>query len=76
MKRVLWSLALAGLTLVSGCQTWVPEAGITMPSPQYIRHTPTYIPPSPPYPLSRELDSLIEATSRTAPGVGPLVGPP
>ncbi|MFO0964303.1 MAG: hypothetical protein U0793_01775 [Gemmataceae bacterium] len=65
MKRKLW-LAALGLGMLSGCQTWVPEAGVTMPSPYYLRHTPTYIPPSPPFPLSRELDSLTDAASRAA----------
>lgn len=74
MKRKLWMAALAGLTLISGCQTWVPEAGITLPTPHYLRHTPTYIPPSPDYPLSRELDSLIDAASKTGPAGAPAGG--
>jgi hypothetical protein len=51
------------LLLASGCQTWVPEIGMTLPSPNYLKHQPQYIPPSPPYPLSRELASLEEAAA-------------
>ena len=53
---------LAGLALVSGCQTWVREAGITVPSPYYLKHFPQYIPPSPPFPLPKELNSSEEAS--------------
>jgi hypothetical protein len=49
--------------LVSGCQTWVPEVAMTLPSSNYLKHPPQYIPPSPPYPLSRELASLEEAAA-------------
>ena len=61
---VLW--AGLGMGLLSGCQTWVPEAGVTLPSPDYLRHFPTYIPPSPPFPLPRELNSLEEAAAQQA----------
>jgi len=54
-------LAGLGLALLSGCQTWVPEAGLTLPSPYYLRHPPTYFPPSPPFPLTKELKSLEDA---------------
>jgi hypothetical protein len=50
----LGGLGLALLTL-SGCQTWV--AGMTLPSPRYLEHPPQYFPPSPPFPLPRELAS-------------------
>jgi hypothetical protein len=52
------------LGLVSGCQTWVPEAGLTLPSPDYLKHPPQYIPPSPPFPLSRELATLEKAAQQ------------
>ena len=62
--------ALAGLALAlaagSGCQTWV--AGMTLPSGHYLEHPPQYIPPSPPFPLSRELASM-EAANAAAAGV-------
>ena len=52
------------LAFLSGCQTWVTEAGITLPSPHYLRHAPQYFPPSPPYPLPRELNSIEEASRK------------
>lgn len=52
-----------GLGLSTGCQTWVPEAAMTLPSPNYLNHPPQYIPPSPPYPLPNELKSLTEAAN-------------
>jgi hypothetical protein len=53
-----------GLALISGCQTWVPEAGITVPTAKYLGHSPAYFPPSEPYPLPRELRSLEEAAKQ------------
>lgn len=69
------SLALAGLT---GCQTWVPSAGLTLPSGHYLQHRPQYFAPSPDFPLPRELASM-EAQGATAPppvGAQPLPVPP
>jgi hypothetical protein len=60
-------LALAAL---SGCQTWVPEAGLTLPSGHYLQHPPQYFPPSPPFPLTRELAQQ-QATAAAAPGALP-----
>ena len=60
-RGALLVLAGMGLSLLSGCQTWVPEAGITVPSGGYLRHAPQYFPPSDPYPLSKELRSQEEA---------------
>ena len=51
------SVLLVILALLTGCQGWIPEAGLTLPSPHYLRHAPQYFPPSPPYPLPRELKS-------------------
>lgn len=60
-----WSVAGAlALGLMSGCQTWVPEAGLTLPSPHYLRHPPQYTPSSPPFPLSRELATLEKAAQQ------------
>jgi hypothetical protein len=69
---------LAGLSLallaLSGCQTWM--AGMTLPTGHYLQHPPQYIPPSPPFPLSRELAGQ-EATAATAiPGGTPGALPP
>jgi hypothetical protein len=63
-RRGGWALwASLGLGLLSGCQTWVPEAGLTLPSGHYLEHFPQYIPPSPPFPLPRETASLEEAAA-------------
>ena len=64
-RRSVWLvLAGLGLSLLSGCQTWVAEAGITVPSPSYLRHSPQYFPPSDPYPLPKELRSQEEAAKQ------------
>jgi hypothetical protein len=67
------------LTAGAGCQTWVPEAGLTLPTGHYLLHPPQYIPPSPPYPLPREEASLEAAAAaqlpgRPAPGIAPAPG--
>lgn len=65
-RGLRWSgLGLAFLAL-SGCQTRL--AGMTLPSPHYLQHLPQYIPPSPPFPLPRELAS--QEAAAAAPGVG------
>lgn len=71
MKSRRWSgrlLAGLGLTLaaLTGCQTWVPATGQTLPSPRYLQHPPQYFPPSPPFPLSRELASQERAAAAAA----------
>ena len=75
-KQGSWAIgSILGMVLLttSGCQTWVPQAGITLPSPNYLDHPPQYIPQSPQYPLPRELKSLQDAAAnqqvgRPAPG--------
>jgi hypothetical protein len=62
--RRLWCHAVClglGLATLSGCQTWVPEAGLTLPTGHYLRHYGQYIPPTPPYPLPRELANQTDA---------------
>ncbi len=64
---VLAELVEAGAALVLevtglGCQTEV--TGMTLPSPRYLQHAPQYIPPSPPFPLPRELASMEAAAAR------------
>jgi hypothetical protein len=66
-------LGLALLAL-GGCQTWM--AGMTLPSGRYLQHPPQYIPPSPPFPLSRELASQEAAAAAALPGGGPVPLPP
>jgi hypothetical protein len=46
-------------------------AGMTLPSPHYLEHPPQYVPPSPPFPLSRELAQQEEIASRPIPGAIP-----
>jgi hypothetical protein len=60
-----------GLAALSGCQTNV--AGMTLPSGHYLEHPPQYFPPSPAFPLSRELATM-EGVVGAAPGEQP-VGP-
>jgi hypothetical protein len=72
-RRCVAGVALL-LAMVSGCQTWFPEAGLTLPTGHYLRHQPQYIPPSPAFPLSRELAHLEEAYARPGlAGPGPLL---
>ena len=81
MKRIyrrsmlsLMGVGLSFLTL-SGCQTWM--AGMTLPSGRYLLHPPQYIPPSPPFPLPRELASQEAAAAAPLPGApaAPLPAP-
>lgn len=68
---------LAGLGLLlagaSGCQTWV--AGMTLPSPRYLKHPPQYFAPSPAFPLARELAAQEEIARAPMPGAAPLPAP-
>ena len=59
------------LALQTGCQTWT--SGMTLPSPWYLEHTPQYFPPSPTFPLSRELARQEAINNSPVPGAGPLV---
>jgi hypothetical protein len=71
-------LGVAGLGLalaaLSGCQTWV--AGMTLPSGRYLQHPPQYFPPSPAFPLTRELAAQDAAWSAAVPGAAPAPLPP
>ncbi len=76
-RRSAWVLwAGLGLSCMSGCQTWWPEAGLTLPSGNYLSHAPTYIPPSPPFPLPRETASLEEAAAQQSANPPRPVGGP
>lgn len=66
------AVLFAGLT---GCQTWVPATGMTLPSGHYLQHRPQYFPPSPTFPLSRELATQ-EANSAAAGPPLPVPAPP
>src|SRR5689334_23954834 len=63
---------LAALT-TAGCQTWVPAIGMTLPSPRYLQHPPQYIPPSPPFPLPRELSAQEAVAAAPIVGAAPAV---
>jgi hypothetical protein len=67
-RRWQWlGTAVLGLVLagVTGCQTWM--AGLTLPSPDYLRHQPQYFPDSPDFPLQIELLHQEEFRATTLP---------
>jgi hypothetical protein len=66
-------LFLAGL---GGCQTYVPTTSQTLPSPWYLQHPPQFIPPSPQFPLPRELAHLEDAAAQPGPAAPPVVPVP
>jgi hypothetical protein len=84
--RSWWLAAVCGLGLVccsSGCQTYFVEAGLTLPTGRYLDHPPTFIPPTPPFPLPREQASLEQAVAQPTalprnllPGGGAPLPPP
>lgn len=72
-----WLAALGlGLTALGGCQTYVPGASVTLPSGRYLEHPPQYIPPSPPFPLPRELAALEAQAAAAGPGAPAPIAPP
>ena len=67
-----WLLrCVAGATLcvsaLSGCQTYF--GGMTLPSPHYLQHYPTYFPPDPPFTHQRERDSMLDPTGEIRRGI-------
>ncbi|HEV3204838.1 MAG TPA: hypothetical protein VGY77_10660 [Gemmataceae bacterium] len=60
------------VTALTGCQTNI--AGMTLPSPHYLDHPPQYFPPTPPFPLSRELAQM-EGANPGGPGAQALPPP-
>jgi hypothetical protein len=68
-KRPLWLAVMVGVGLssLSGCQTYFPETGQTLPSGHYLQHLPQYIPPTPAFPLPREESSLEQAYTQQQP---------
>ena len=70
-------LGLLGLTWVlaaaAGCQTWT--AGMTLPSGFYLDHPPQYIPPSPAFPLTRELSRQDQTNAAVPAGPEGLPAP-
>lgn len=78
-SRWLAGVAAIGGLALAGCQTYPAGfGGMTLPSPHYLKHYPQYLPPDPPFPLQRELDSMQgpEVLRPGAPGVVPPPLPP
>jgi hypothetical protein len=64
----LLALLVIGLSVaVLGCQTWTTSQ--TLPSGRYLQHPPQYMPPSPPFPLPRELAAQQAAAPLPTPTV-------
>jgi hypothetical protein len=75
LPRWLGLLGIGVLAAVAGCQTWHTEAGLTLPSGHYLEHPPQFIPPSPEFPLPKEMMTLKKATDAAAGGPAAPVGP-
>jgi len=67
-KRSLYLAATLALTVgwSSGCQTYFPDTGQTLPSGRYLDHQPQFIPRSPTFPLSKESYNLEQAANQAA----------
>jgi hypothetical protein len=72
LHNCLGILGFCLLTLVSGCQTWNPDSGLTLPSPDYLNHPPNFYPKSPEFPLPKETDTLNKAIAAQAAGAGAM----
>jgi hypothetical protein len=75
LGRTAAALGLA-VPAVSGCQTYY--GGMTLPSGQYLKHSPQYFPPDPTFPLQRERDSMLDPDGGIRRGVAaplPQVAP-
>lgn len=71
LRAAVLALAVAAL---GGCQTYNMATSMTLPSGHYLEHYPQYIPPTPTYPLPRELLNLQDAALRPTPaGPRPLL---
>jgi hypothetical protein len=78
-KFVHWR-TLAGLVFglaltTTGCQTWL--GGMTLPSPDYLKDNPDYIPHQPVFKLPNELSAMQagQAAAPLQPGGAGRVGP-
>jgi hypothetical protein len=70
--RWLAVLLLSSCLGGAGCQTWV--SGMSLPSGRYLEHPPQYFPPSPAFPLPKEL--AYQERVWTAPPGGPATPMP
>jgi hypothetical protein len=80
MRRMLrrpWLVAALGLALtgLAGCQTWIPSAGLTLPTGDYLHHPPQYIPQGPAFPLERELAGMQQLPPIGGGQGGPEIAP-
>jgi len=76
MVRGVTGLGFVAVAALTGCQSYPAGAGgMTLPSPHYLKHYPQYQPPSPPFPLQRELDSMQGPDLVKPAGVGPAPAP-
>lgn len=64
------------LSVLAGCQTYTPSSSMTLPSGRYLEHPPQYFPPTPAFPLPRELAMAQAPTAPQAPAGVPTVSPP
>ncbi len=72
--RSVAGLGVASVAALTGCQSYPAGAGgMTLPSPHYLKHYPQYQPPSPAFPLQRELDSMQgpDLVKAAGPGAAP-----
>ena len=60
LLRCLAAVVGVGAVVGTGCQTRL--GGVPYPTPQYLKHYPTYFPPDPAFPLQRERDSMLDPT--------------
>ena len=68
------ALTARGFALIAlaGCQTYIPGTAQTLPTGRYLDYPPQYIPPSPPFPLARELATMEAQAGAPVPGAGAL----
>src|SRR5438552_3685206 len=68
--------AILGIAVVgvTGCQTNI--AGMTLPSPHYLDHPPQYIPPTPDFPLRREMAEMEKMYGKEGDKNGAAAPPP
>lgn len=72
LSRAALAVGLAA-PAAGGCQTYY--GGMTLPTGQYLKHSPQYFPPDPTFPLQRERDSMLDPDGGLRRGaVAPLPG--